>query len=102
VVNEGTTPLEEMIRHTKEGLVVHNVLGLGQGNPLSGEFSVNLHLGYKIENGEIVGRVKDVMLAGNTYTALKDIVAIGDTAEWAGGTLLTPPIQIANLSVVAR
>ncbi len=102
VVNEGSTSLEEMIRHTKEGLVVHNVLGLGQGNPLSGEFSVNLHLGYKIENGEIVGRVKDVMLAGNTYTALKDIVAIGDTAEWAGGALLTPPIQIANLSVVAR
>jgi PmbA protein len=102
VVNEGSTPLEDMIRHTKEGLVVHSVLGLGQGNPISGEFSVNLHLGYKIENGEIVGRVKDVMLAGNTYTALKDIMAIGDTAEWAGGTLLTPPIQIANLSVVAR
>ena len=102
VVNEGSTPYEDMVRHTKEGLLVHSVLGLGQGNPISGEFSVNLHVGYKIENGEVVGRVKDVMLAGNTYTALKNIMAIGDTAEWAGGTLLTPPIQIANLSVVAR
>jgi len=90
------------VKHTREGLIVHDVLGLGQGNPMSGEFSVNLHLGYKIENGEIVGRVKDVMLAGNTYDALKNIAAIGDTAEWAGGSLLTPPIQIGKLSVVAK
>jgi hypothetical protein len=33
---------------------------------------------------------------------LKNIAAIGDKAEWAGGSLLTPPIQIAKLSVVAR
>jgi len=102
VVNEGTTSYEDMVKQTKEGLLVHSVLGLGQGNPISGEFSVNLHVAYKIENGEVVGRVKDVMLAGNTYTALKNIMAIGDKAEWAGGTLLTPPIQIADLSVVAR
>jgi PmbA protein len=63
VVNEGTTAYEDMVKQTKEGLLVHSVLGLGQGNPMSGEFSVNLHVAYKIENGEVVGRVKDVMLA---------------------------------------
>jgi PmbA protein len=102
VIKEGNTAYDDMVKNTREGLIVHNVLGLGQGNPISGEFSVNLHLGYKIENGEIVGRVKNVMLAGNTYDALKNIAAIGDKAEWAGGSLLTPPIQIAKLSVVAR
>jgi PmbA protein len=102
VIKEGDTPFEEMMENTKEGLLVHNVLGLGQGNPISGEFSVNVLLGYKIEKGEIVGRVKDVMLAGNTYDALKNIAAIGDKAEWAGGSLLTPPIQIAKMSVVAK
>ncbi|MBW2330395.1 MAG: TldD/PmbA family protein, partial [Deltaproteobacteria bacterium] len=102
VIKEGDTPYEEMVKNTKEGLLVHNVLGLGQGNPISGEFSVNVQLGYKIDKGEIVGRVKDVMLAGNTYEALKNIAAIGDKAEWAGGSLLTPPIQIAMLSVVAK
>jgi PmbA protein len=102
VIKEGDTPYEEMVKNTEEGLLVHNVLGLGQGNPISGEFSVNVQLGYKIDKGEIVGRVKDVMLAGNTYEALKNIAAIGDKAEWAGGSLLTPPIQIARLSVVAK
>jgi len=102
VVKEGDTPYEEMVKNTKEGLLVHSVMGLGQGNPISGEFSVNVRLGYKIENGEIVGRVKDVMLSGNTYDALKNIAAIGDKIEWAGGSLLTPPIQISKLSVVAK
>jgi PmbA protein len=102
IIKEGDTPYEEMVRNTKEGLLVHNVLGLGQGNPISGEFSVNVQLGYKIEDGEIVGRVKDVMLAGNSYDAVKDIAAIGDKAEWAGGSVLTPPIKIARLSVVAK
>ena len=102
VIKEGDTPYEEMVKNTKEGLLVHNVLGLGQGNPASGEFSVNVQLGYKIEKGEIVGRVKDVMLSGNSYDAIKDIAAIGDKAEWAGGSVLTPPIQVARLSVVAR
>jgi PmbA protein len=101
VIKKGVTPYEDMVKNTKEGLIVHNVLGLGQGNPMSGEFSVNLQLAYKIENGRVVGRVKDVMLAGNTYEALKNVVAVGDKAEWAG-SLLTPPVQIAGMSVVAK
>jgi PmbA protein len=94
-----------MVKSIKEGLLVLDVMGLGQGNPISGEFSVNVQLGYKIEDGEVIGRVKDVMLAGNVYDALNDIVAIGDKAEWLsafGGSYLIPPIQIGSLSVVAR
>lgn len=105
LIKEGATPYEEMVRSIKEGLLVLDVMGLGQGNPISGEFSVNVRLGYKIENGEIVGRVKDVMLAGNVYDALNDIVAIGDKAEWLnalGGSHWVPPVQIGSLSVVAR
>ncbi len=102
VIKDGDTTYEDMIKDTKEGLIVYDVLGLGQGNPISGEFSVNVQLGYKIENGEVVGRVKDVMLAGNTYDALRDIIAIGDKAEWVGGSLIAPPIQIEKLSIVGN
>ena len=102
IIAEGDTSFDEMVKNTKEGIIVHDVMGLGQGNPISGEFSVNVQLGYKIENGEIVGRVKDAMLAGNTYDALNNIMAIGDKAEWIGGSLLAPYVQIASLSVVAK
>ncbi|MGB9595538.1 MAG: TldD/PmbA family protein [Candidatus Poribacteria bacterium] len=102
IIKEGETSFEDMVKNTKEGLIVESVMGLGQGNPISGEFSVNVHLGYKIENGEIVGRVKDVMLSGNTYDALKNISAIGDKSEWVYGSLYAPYIQIGSLSVIAK
>lgn len=74
------------------------------GGPLGRTFSVNLQFAYKIEGGEIVGRVKDCMLAGNVYDALQDIVAIGDEAERVGGRFsgFLPYVQIGKLSVVAR
>ncbi len=102
LVGEGTTSFEEMIRSIDEGMIVEYVMGLGQGNVISGVFSVNVSLGYKIEKGEIVGRVKDVMLAGNSYEALNHVAAIGDRAEWVPGSLKTPPVLIEGLSVVGK
>ncbi|MBA7696121.1 hypothetical protein ES703_104763 [subsurface metagenome] len=109
VISPGDVPYAEMLRGIKNGLLVHQFLGLGQGNPINGEFSINVVLGYKIENGEIVGRVKDVMLAGNAYDALKNITAISKEYEWViGGGMfasysgLSPYIQVGELSVVAK
>ncbi len=106
VIKPGDTSYEQMIAETKEGLLVHSMLGLGQGNAISGAFSVNVQLGYKIEDGKVVGRVKDVMLAGNVYDALKSIAAIGDQPRWVhglyGSASLAPPIKIARLSVTAK
>jgi PmbA protein len=107
VVKPGEVPYEQMIAGVKEGILVHQVMGLGQGNVINGEFSVNVHLGYKIENGKIVGRIKDVMLTGNVYEALKDIVAIGSQPEWVPDsfgfvTMYTPAVEIGSLNVVAK
>jgi len=101
VIGEGNVDYKDMIKGVSEGLLVDDVIGLGQSNVINGEFSVNVNLGYKIENGEIVGRVKDVMLAGNAYNALANITAIGNKAEWVGGSLNTPPILVEKLSVVS-
>lgn len=107
VFEPGNVPYESMLRNLSKGLLVHEYLGLGQGNPINGEFSVNLFLGYKIENGKLVGRVKDVMLAGNAFETLKDITAISKEREWVSGpytwfTGLVPYIQVGKLSVTAK
>jgi PmbA protein len=108
VISPGDMSFTEMIRGVKNGLLVNDYLGLGQGNPINGEFSANVLLGYKIENGAIVGRVKDVMLAGNTYTALKNIISISQEREWISGPYinwppgLLPYILVGGLSVVAK
>ena len=48
----GDTPREDLFDGIKEGLVVEQLLGAGQGNELGGDFKANVALGYRIENGE--------------------------------------------------
>ena len=38
-----------------------------------------------IEKGKIVGRVKNVMIAGNAIEELKSIAALGDKSKWING-----------------
>ncbi len=98
----GKTTFEEMVSDIKEGLVIEQLMGAEQGNILGGDFSGNVLLGYKVESGKIVGRVKNTMVSGNVYQVLKEITAIGSQAEWVGGFLHTPPIYCPALSVASE
>jgi PmbA protein len=102
VVTPGKTTFADMVADIKEGLVVEQLIGAGQGNMLGGDFSGNVLLGYKIENGKLVGRVKDTMVSGNVYQVLKNIPAIGSESKWVGGMLYTPPIYCQGLSVSSK
>lgn len=98
----GSTPLEQLIASMEEGLIVDQVLGAGQSNQLAGEFSVNLDLGYKVEKGEIVGRVKNTMVAGSIFEAFQNLVDLADRPEWVGGGAYLPSILFQKLGVAAR
>ena len=52
-----------------------------------------------IGNGEIIGRVKDTVISGNGYSALRNIEAIEDTAHWVGGAVKTPAVVACGISV---
>jgi PmbA protein len=102
IVTPGKTTLDEMVSDIKEGLVIEQLMGAEQGNILGGDFSGNVLLGYKIEKGKIVGRVKDTMVSGNVYQILKDIGAIGSETRWVSGFLQTPPFYCKALSVSSK
>lgn len=102
IMEKGDVSFKEMIKDISEGIVVDQVLGLGQGNIISGAFSNNVQLGYKIEKGKIVGRVKDVMIAGNAIEELKNIAALGNKAKWVEGKYKFPHIYLKSLSVSAK
>jgi len=102
VMEEGKVSFSEMIKDIKEGIIIDQVLGLGQGNIISGAFSNNVQLGYKIEKGKIVGRVKDVMIAGNAIEELKNIAALGSRAKWIEGKYKFPHIYLKSLSVSTK
>jgi len=102
VFESGQTGCGDMVKGIKEGLVVEQLMGAGQGNTLGGDFSGNVLLGFKLEDGEIVGRVKDTMVSGNVYRLLDSIAAIGSDTKWVGGGLRTPSFCFNEVSVASR
>jgi PmbA protein len=101
MVEPGTASFEELLHGIDEGIVVEQMIGAGQGNALGGDFSGNVVLGYKVERGQITGRVKNTMVAGNVHQLLKEITAIGGDARWVGaalhtGSLLFPRIAVSS------
>jgi len=56
----------------EDGVYIKDLLGFGQSNLMNGDFASNVSLGFAVKNGEIVGRVKNTMIAGNVYELLRD------------------------------
>jgi PmbA protein len=102
ILGGGDVSFPAMVEDIKEGLIVEQVMGAEQGNLLSGDFGGNVLLGYKVENGEIVGRVKDTMIAGNVYQVLKELLGVGQETRWVGGILQTPPLYCSRVSVTTK
>ncbi|MDB9311894.1 TldD/PmbA family protein [Spirulina sp. CS-785/01] len=98
LIEPGDHSLSQLIQSLPQGLIVDQMLG--GGADISGDFSINVDLGYRIQNGEIVGRVKDTMVTGNIYTALKQVLALGKECSWQG-SCYTPPIIVEGLSIVS-
>ncbi len=98
LVQPGTKSLAELIANIEDGVLVDQILGGGPG--ISGDFSVNIDLGYRIHRGKLVGRVKDTMVAGNIYAALKDNVELGSDADW-NGSCYTPSVLLDGLSITS-
>jgi PmbA protein len=102
IFQAGETPLAEMIAGMEEGLLVEQVLGLGQGNIISGAFSNSAALAFKVEKGEIVGRVKDVSIAGNVYELLPGVAAVSRETEWVYRFVRLPYVLLPEMNVVAK
>lgn len=101
-IRPGDRKMGKLISSIDQGLMVDQVLGLGQGNPLSGEFSNNVSVAYKIEDGAITGKVKDTMIAGNIYELLKEGIELGREPEWVAGGLKTPALALDGVNIVRK
>lgn len=101
IVRPGRLKLEQAIAGMTEGIVIYSTVGAGQSNVLAGDFSFGVGLGFKVEKGDVVGRVKDVMVAGNIYEAGRELVGLGAVPYDAGGAQV-PFLYFPALSFAAR
>ena len=99
LIKPGSGNLQELIKEMDDGLIVDQMLGGGGG--ISGDFSINIDLGYRVKAGQVIGRVKDTMVSGNIYTALKQLVKLGADADW-NGSCYTPSLIVDGLSTTGK
>jgi len=108
-IEGGTTSFEDMLKEIKLGVYACDMYG---GNTMLENFSFSSAYAYMIRDGQIAEMVKDVILAGNLFTTLNNIDAIGNDFEWsqAGGmcgkggqsvpvTFGAPHVRIQNVMV---
>ena len=101
-IEPGDASFDDMLKTMGDGVIVERLIGMGQGNVLGGDAGGNILLGYRVQGGEVVGRVKDTMLHCNIYEILKDIMAIGVEPTELGGSLSTPAILCDGVSIAPK
>lgn len=102
VMGTGARDEAGLLREMQHGLIVDELIGVGQGNVVSGAFSHPVALAWRVDGGAITGRVKDAAIAGNAFELLRRIRAVGREGKWLGGTRLVPPLLIDGVSVARR
>jgi len=79
-IANGDTPFKELIKDIDLGVYALDNIG---GETFLENFSFSAAYAYMIRAGEIAEMVKDVILAGNLFTTLQNIDAVGDDFEWS-------------------
>ncbi len=102
VLEAGGLDEDALLRDLGHGLVVDELIGVGQGNTIAGGFSHPVALAFRVDGGAITGRVKDAAVAGNVYELLQRIRALGKGAKWLGGTRRVPPMVLDGVNVARR
>ncbi|MGY5857790.1 MAG: TldD/PmbA family protein [Candidatus Thorarchaeota archaeon] len=101
VIEPGTREVEDIISEIDHGYYIQSVQGAHSSNPESGDFSVVGNPAILIENGKMVGGVDGLMISGNIFDLLKNVVEIAKTAiplfSWIG-----PEIVVKDVDVVAK
>jgi PmbA protein len=90
---------EEILKSTKRGLLVTELIGFGV-NMVTGDYSRGA-VGFWIENGEIVHPVEEVTIAGNLKNMLNDIEMIGNDLVFRGRTA-SPTVKLRNMMVAGH
>ncbi|NJE60657.1 TldD/PmbA family protein [Thermococcus sp. 21S7] len=80
-----------------EGIVVRKVFGEHTANPVSGDFSLTVELGYAVKGGEVVP-FRDNMLVGNAFRLLRSISSVGKKTL-RRGSFISPRV-VAEVKLV--
>jgi PmbA protein len=97
----GKKSFKDLLSLMDKGVIVAGAMGAHSGNILNGEYSIGLSPGLYVEGGEVVGQVKDAMVAGNVFETMKHIIEMEDTLH-PGYTGVFPAVLFENVIVATK
>ena len=101
IVSKGSRSINQIIKDINYGLLIDQTMG-GLSTNISGDMSVNIDVGFLIEEGEIVGRVKDTMVTGNIYTALNNIAELSNDLKQHWSNIYNPDMLIDGFTITSK
>jgi PmbA protein len=90
---------EPPLEGCEHGLLVHDLVGAHTINHYSGDFSIQASNAFIVRRGEVESPVSGVMLSGNVFDALKNIVAVSEE-EKCMGNVMAPWVRVEGMNVV--
>jgi PmbA protein len=106
IIPPGNPSFKDLISAINSGYVVKGVHGAHSSNRETGDFSVVGNPTYRIENGEIMGAVHGLMLAGNAFELIQKVDRIASDVRsyfiHGGGVFVAPSIQFKDVPVIAK
>ncbi len=103
VMDGGARQFDEIFLDVKEAVLVDQIMGLLMSCQVNGDFSGTISLGYHVKDGQVTGRVKDCMIAGNIYDLLSEVhlQEISQDQRWIlgahGGTHMLPTLFLKDI-----
>lgn len=102
IMDAGPDELDDLYARANGGLCITQMLGTFTSNFLAGQVSGNISLGYLVQEGRRVGRVKNAALNVNTFDLLKTrILGISKQREWTGAEYL-PWVLVDGVQISTR
>ncbi len=101
-LKSGKTSLDNIIRETKDGVLVMITIGEWLSNPVSGHLNATITHAYTIRNGELFKPVKDAVISSNIYELLKSkLEVVGNDVRHNYG-VSTPSLKFSNVRVAGK
>jgi PmbA protein len=102
LVEKGRLSKKEILEKVGDGIYLTDLMGLHAGiNEQSGDFSIKT-AGFLIENGKLGKPVKMIVVSGNMYQLLKDIIYVGNDYSPSSIDVFSPTIAVSRLTIAGE
>jgi len=98
----GDADEKEIMAETRKGLYVVDIIGGWLSNPVSGYMTMTVTHGYLVENGELTGKVKGIIVAGNFYEVIKGQLDLIGKKLHRGFGAYSPTVRIRELNIAGK